>query len=201
MPARVTATSILFADGTALTTKFGIIPQNSVTIFYQASAPPRWTKSTTHNDKTLRVVSGTGGGSGGSSPFATVFPNSLRNISGTSPISGSVGNHTLDLSQIPSHAHDNGGSIGLNGVPAVFAPEIAVDEYGNSFETGNQVFVGWSGGDVANGSGWGRNTQIIAQSAGGGGAHSHPWSGNAFFSQNIDLRVQYIDIISCNFDG
>jgi len=186
MPARLTVTSILFADGTALTTKFGIIAQDSVTFFYQASAPPRWTKSTTHNDKTLRVVSGTGGGSGGSSSFTTVFPNSLRNISGTNPISGSVGNHTLDVSQIPSHTHGNGGSIELNAVPANTNPDGS--------------FASWNGGDVSRAAGWSRFS-TIAPSAGGGEDHNHPWSGNAVFSQNIDLRVQYIDIISCNFDG
>lgn len=44
---------INFASGTAL-------------CFYQASAPTGWTKQTIQNDKFLRVVSGTGGGTGGS---------------------------------------------------------------------------------------------------------------------------------------
>lgn len=35
-------------------------------VFYQAAAPLGWTKDTSQNDKALRVVSGTGGGSGGS---------------------------------------------------------------------------------------------------------------------------------------
>jgi hypothetical protein len=201
MAAKLTSTGITFSDGTTLTTKFGIIPQNSVTIFYQASAPPRWSKSTTHNDKTLRVVSDTGGGSGGSLPFATVFPNSLQNVSVTNAISGSVGNHTLDTNQIASHAHDNGGSVGLAfEAEAVYTPELASDGYGNLYETGNQIFIGWSNGDVAYGAGWTRSFPGAAAN-GGGQAHSHPWSGNAVFSQNIDLRVQYIDIISCNFDG
>ena len=42
-------------------------------VFYQASAPTGWTKSTSHDNKALRVVSGTGGGSGGSSSFTSVF--------------------------------------------------------------------------------------------------------------------------------
>jgi hypothetical protein len=172
MASKVTSTGITFSDNTILTTKFGIIPQNSVTIFYQASAPPRWTKSPTHNDKTLRVVSGTGGGSGGTNSFTTVFPTSLKNISETNAISGSVGNHTLVTSQIASHEHGNGGTVGLSG----------------------------GGGDVAAGAGWTRSAPGVPDN-GGGGAHNHPWSGSAVFSQNIDLRVQYIDIISCNFDG
>ena len=41
------------------------IPNGSVMVFFQASAPTGWTKVTTQNDKTLRVVSGSGGGTGG----------------------------------------------------------------------------------------------------------------------------------------
>ena len=186
MAARITPTGILFGDNTTLTSKFGIIPQNSLTIFYQGSAPLRWTKSTAHNNKTLRVVSGTGGGSGGTSAFTTVFPNSLRNVSGTYPISGSVGNHTLTTARIASHAHGNGGTVQLNAVPALFNP------------AGN--FAGWNGGDVSRAAGWTRVSPGTANN-GSGGAHAHPWSGSASFSQNIDLRVQYIDVISCNFDG
>ena len=170
MPARVTATSILFADGTTLTTKFGIIPQNSVTIFYQASAPPRWTKSTTHNDKTLRVVSGTGGGSGGSLSFSSAFPTSLTTVSAFNiPVSGSVGNHTLTISQLPSHTHVSG-VIGLTP----------------------------GSGDVGAGGGWNRSFPSWV-AGGGGGAHAHPWSGSVNFSQNIDFRVQYVDVIICTF--
>ena len=201
MAAKLTSTGITFGDGTTLTTKFGIIPQNSVTIFYQASAPPRWTKSLTHNDKTLRVVSGTGGGSGGSVSFTTVFPNSLKNVSETNAISGSVGGHTLGINQIASHGHDNAGSVQLVfEAEAMYEPEYASDEYGNLYETGNQIFVGYSNGDVGYGAGWYRSSPGVAGN-GSGEAHSHPWSGSAGFSQNIDLRVQYIDIISCDFDG
>lgn len=47
-------------------------PVGTAMIFAQTSAPTGWTKSTTHNDKALRVVSGTAS-SGGSSSFSTVF--------------------------------------------------------------------------------------------------------------------------------
>jgi hypothetical protein len=171
----LTSTGIQFSDGTILTTKFGIIPDNTVTIFYQTSAPPRWTKSLTHNDKILRVVSGNlgdGGASGGTSSFSTVFPTSLKTVTGTFPVSGGVGNHTLALSQIASHGHNNGGSVGLSP----------------------------GGGDVSFAAGWSRSSPGVGNN-GSGGAHSHPWAGNAVFSQSLDLRVQYIDVISCIFDG
>ena len=40
-------------------------------LFAQTSAPTGWTKSTSHNKKALRVVSGTG--SGGNQTFNTIF--------------------------------------------------------------------------------------------------------------------------------
>jgi hypothetical protein len=171
MPARLTSSGILFGDSTSLTSKYGIVPQNSVSIFFQSAAPTGWTKSTAHNDKTLRVVSGTGGGSGGSSSFSSVFPTSLRPVSVPSvPMSGTVGNHTLTTPQLPSHPHPAGGSIGLSP----------------------------GGGDVASGAGWTR-TSPAGGNAGGGGAHAHPWSGTASFTADLDLRVQYIDVILCTF--
>ncbi len=55
-----TPTTGYFASGTALP-------------FYQTAAPTGWTKSTTNNDKAMRVVSGSGGVSGGTTAFTSVF--------------------------------------------------------------------------------------------------------------------------------
>lgn len=66
-------------------------------LFAQTAAPTGWTKSTTHNDKALRVVSGTAG-SGGSVAFSTAMAN--------------TGATTLSTSQMPSHTHDVLGSYG-----------------------------------------------------------------------------------------
>ena len=168
---RLTSTGILFPDGTTLTSKYGVIPQGAVAVFYQSAAPTGWTKSTTHNDKALRVVSGTGGGSGGSIAFSSAFPNSLKSISSTFPVTGTVGNTTLGTTTIPNHSHANGGSIGLSP----------------------------GGGDVSSGAGWTRNSPGTGNS-GGGGAHTHPWSGTASFSASIDVRCQYIDVIIASFN-
>lgn len=45
---------------------FDRIEADTVMVFGQASTPAGWTKQTTQNDKALRIVSGSGGGSGGS---------------------------------------------------------------------------------------------------------------------------------------
>jgi hypothetical protein len=50
-----------------------LLEEGTVCVFYQAAAPTGWTKVTTHNDKAIRIVSGTGGGSDGSTAFTTVF--------------------------------------------------------------------------------------------------------------------------------
>jgi len=61
MAATLTATGLTFDDGTSLNSKYGVLAQGTVSVFFQSSAPTGWTKVTTHNDKALRVVSGTGG--------------------------------------------------------------------------------------------------------------------------------------------
>jgi hypothetical protein len=70
-------------------------------LFQQTAAPTGWTKQTTHNDKTLRVVSGSAS-SGGTSAFTTVFTNQTPTIT-TSGLS--AGATTLTVAQMPSHAH------------------------------------------------------------------------------------------------
>jgi hypothetical protein len=72
-------------------------PSGTLMLFQQTSAPTGWTKQTTHDNKALRVVSGSAS-SGGSVAFTTAFA--------SQGVSGSVGNTTLSTSQMPSHAHN-----------------------------------------------------------------------------------------------
>ena len=82
------SSSALFVSGTAL-------------VFAQTAAPTGWTKSTTHNDKALRVVSGSAS-SGGSVAFTTAFASQA--VAGTNA-SGAVSAHTLTTAEMPSHDH------------------------------------------------------------------------------------------------
>ena len=90
----------MFADGseqaTAATAAASAFPTGTVMLFAQTTAPTGWTKSTAHNDKALRVVSGTAG-SGGTVAFTSAFASQAVNAS--------VGNTTLTTAQMPSHAH------------------------------------------------------------------------------------------------
>ena len=78
-------------DGTMSWTTAGAggVESGTKMLFWQASAPNDWTQDTTHNNKGLRVVSGTGGGNGGTTDW-------------TSPTGGT---HTLSTAQMPSHNH------------------------------------------------------------------------------------------------
>lgn len=70
------------------------LPSGTKQIFVQTAAPTGWTKDTTHNDKALRVVSGTAS-NGGIDSFSTTFGAGKTTAS-----------HTLTTPQIPSHAHN-----------------------------------------------------------------------------------------------
>ena len=62
-----------------------VFPSGTAMLFAQTTAPTGWTKSTTHNDKALRVVSGTAS-SGGSVAFSSAFISQA--------VSGSIGSTT-----------------------------------------------------------------------------------------------------------
>lgn len=82
-------------------TETGDVPSGSAMLFMQASAPVGWQQVTTHNDKALRVVSGTGNGTGGSVAFETAFAS--KSVTGS--IGGNTANHQLTLDEIPAHTH------------------------------------------------------------------------------------------------
>lgn len=91
-------------------------PAGTAMLFAQASAPTGWTKSTTHNDKALRVVSGTSGGSAaGSVAFSTVFGRTASDAS------------SLSIAQLASHAHDFTDSNDNSGIPYINLSSSAVD--------------------------------------------------------------------------
>lgn len=83
------------AGATGATGPIGV-ETGTVMLFAQTAAPTGWTKITTHNDKTLRVVSGTAS-SGGTTAFTSVFASRTP--------AGTVDNTTLTSTQMPSHNH------------------------------------------------------------------------------------------------
>ena len=153
-------------DGSLLT-GLAAFPTGTLMLFQQTAAPTGWTKQTTHNDKALRVVSGTAS-SGGTSAFTTVFANQTPTITTTGLSAGAT---TLSTAQMPSHNHSytaaskTGGTGGLTPQP------------------------NWSGDDPSMGNATGTMT-----STGGNGSHTHSIAGSAT-SSAITLNVQYVDLI------
>jgi len=187
--ARLTSTGILFdlADSAnSINTFYWLYPAGTRKFFFQANAPTGWTKVATHDNKALRVVSGTGGGSGGTTNFTTVLSASsgqlITTINDTftinlAPGTGqNIGNHTLSLTQLPDHTH-----------PSLFGP------------TGGSGSTPFSNAGARQTSG-----SLATGPAGGGGSHSHPFSGSATIndtaSTGIDLAVRYVDIILCSLN-
>ena len=180
-------------------------PSGTSMLFQQTAAPTGWTKQTTHNDKALRIITGTVG-TGGSSAFSTAFgtpsvaggsvsgnPGTNQTVSAGNlavSISGNISNTTLSTSQIPSHRHHL--------------------SYAES--AGNQ----WVNGRAQ--SGFNNNTTIFTGYEGGGGSHNHghnlsgsmtgspTLSGNitagnlAVGSSTASINVQYVDFIIANKD-
>lgn len=103
-------------------------PSGTLMLFQQTSAPTGWTKQTTHNDKALRVVSGTAS-SGGTTAFTTVFADQTPTIT-TSGLSAAA--TTLTVAQIPSHTH---GSV-LTTTPQNYRDGAEFNFYYSSGSTG-----------------------------------------------------------------
>lgn len=194
VPAPGTSGNILQSNGTIWTSAANPPPFSSGTLmlFQQTSAPTGWTKQTTHNDKALRVVSGSAS-TGGSVGFTTAFASqavsgSIANTTAGGSISVdtsglSAGATTLSTSQIPSHTHS---------------------------------IVGSNSGGTSNGGYFQERTtyeRVYATGAqGGGGSHSHSISGSAtstftgtahnhtFTGTAINLAVSYVDLIIASKD-
>ena len=177
MAAEITSNGIQFSDSTQINSRGWMTPDNTKMFFFQSSAPTHWVKSTSHDNKMLRVVSGSGSGSGGSISFDSLSGKSQSfNWSSNSP----TGNHTLSSNRIPSHTHSTMGT-GLSPFP----------------QNPNGTF---NGGDVNKGPGWSRSTDSTG-GVSGPSQHSHPFSASGTTpSLSLNINVQYIDIIQCTFD-
>lgn len=140
-------------------------PSGTLMLFQQTAAPTGWTKQTTHNDKTLRVVSGAAG-SGGSTAFTSVFTS--RTPSGSVSVSNAA--VTLSESQIPSHTHT-----------------FTVTEADDNNHSGN-------GNNSAANADAGINGSVTTAGTGGGGSHTHNNTAS-FSGTAMDFAVQYVDLI------
>jgi hypothetical protein len=148
-----------------------VFPSGTVMLFVQTSAPTGWTKSTTHDNKALRVVSGSVT-TGGSVAFTTAFASQA--VAGSVGTSGAT---TLSTSQIPSHTHT--------------APGVVL---WSTYNGGNPPDL-FSGTTAAANSGTPSSTYYGPNTGATGGGGSHDHSGGTFTGTAINLAVQYVDVI------
>ena len=133
-------------------------PAGTKLLFHQAAAPTGWTKQTTVNDATLRVVSGTtGGGTGGSVAFSTLFA-----AGKTVTLSGNVGATTLTTAQMPKHGHT------LNKRPG-YSTLTDVARVASGYPADGSPYTSTT--DIAN--------------TGGSTSHTHTLSGKATIALNV----------------
>tara|TARA_R100000742_G_C4266484_1_gene84593 strand:+ start:35 stop:1090 length:1056 start_codon:yes stop_codon:yes gene_type:complete len=151
----VTATT--FVGSGANLTGVEPFPSGTKQVFYQASAPTGWTQDTAAalGNAAMRVVVGTGGGTGGSDTFQTTFGSSRTlttgaiPVSGSVSVSGSVGSTTLSVPTIASHCH--------------CSAQPNRDNPSGSRSAG----CGATGG---------HSSDFPTSDNGGGGSHTHPFS-------------------------
>ena len=205
----------------------GAFPSGTVMLFGQTAAPTGWTKLTTHDNKALRVVSGTAG-SGGTVAFTTAFASqavsgslSTTAVSGTTDsttaggsissttATGTVGSTTLDATTIPSHTH------------FVAAAQAGAQALTNTNWL-NRTYDGTTNLDYALRGGTTVATLGLSSATGSSGSHTHTFTGTShghtftgtghthtfstaahghtFTGTAINMAVQYVDVILASKD-
>ena len=112
------ADTVLTSDGTDISWAAAggggtEIPSGTLMLFNQTAAPTGFTKSTTHNDKAIRITSGTVG-TGGSVAFETAFASQAVSVAAT----------TIAISTMAAHKHvagfagvNSSASFGVSSAP------------------------------------------------------------------------------------
>lgn len=154
----------------------GEFAAGTVMLFAQTSAPTGWTKGSTHNDKTLRVVTGTAS-SGGSTAFTTVF--TARSV----PTTDST---TLSTSQIPAHQHF---------IASTDAGNTALTASNYVSTQANFGATNYANYALYSNTGLTAATLGLSSSTGGGTGHTHA------VSTTMDFAVQYVDVILATRDS
>jgi hypothetical protein len=139
-------------------------PSGTVMVFYQTAAPTGWTKSTSHNNKALRVVSGNGGGNGGTHDLSS--PPSLAHVH-----TAAAHTHTAAAHTHTSAAHSHGDNFSAAAHTLTIA-QMPSHNHGISRTTASPYQ------NVRNDGGGNGGYTTYSSSTGGGGSHSHSISGS-----------------------
>ena len=176
-------------------------PTGTKMLFQQTSAPSGWTKVTTHNNKALRVVSGTAG-TGGSNAFTNTLAS--RGITANSGNTTAGGNVSVSVANTTAGGNISvgnttaGGNLSINNANTsgtVNSHTLSVNEmpshnhtwpaggHNQRARTGGGVQVVYPGGNSTNSYSSGNqiflSANVPVNSTGGNGGHSHGFSGSA----------------------
>lgn len=149
-------------------------PSGTAMLFAQTAAPTGWTKSATHNNKALRVVTGTAS-SGGSTAFTSVFTS-----------------RTIAEANLPSHTHSFSATTSSDGDHTHGISATRRDDTTRGSGTTSRLEdleIGSAGNDDGTTTTDGAHTHTISGTSGATG------SGTA-----MDFAVQYVDVIIATKD-
>ena len=164
-------------------------PSGTNMLFKQTSAPTGWTKMTTHNNKALRVVSGTAS-SGGSNAFTNTL--SSRGITANSGNATQGGNVSVSIANGTGGGNVSianttaGGNVSISSVSTsgnvnshtLSSNEMPSHSHGTNACGGYSDNRGNAGGGYTTGR-LGSRSCSNTNSAGGNGGHSHGFSGSS----------------------
>lgn len=156
------------------------IPAGTAMLFAQTAAPTGWTKSTTHDNKALRVVSGAAS-SGGSVAFTTAFTSQA--------VTGTNLGYALTAADIPIHNHTATSTVTDPGHFHTYSNFTGPG--GNGYGAGTQTNATPNTSTETTGI----TVATTTANTGGGGTHTHTFTGTA-----INLAVQYVDVIIATKD-
>ena len=134
-------------------------------LFQQTSAPVGWTKDTTHDNKALRVVTGTAG-SGGSVNFTTAFANQ------------SVGGTALTEANLPAHLHTFSGNTGNQSADHTHSGTTAS-------ENQNHTHSGTTGGESAD------HAHFFSAGTSGANTHYHTGGERYIVKTSYDQDIRF----------
>lgn len=145
------------------------------TLFYQAAVPTGWTKDVTQNNKFLRVVNDTGGGSGGSSAASATI---------------TLAHSAHSLTAAPDHTH------AIDHVHFLATASVSLSSPGGTLPTimsvaGRLFKANNSGATSGTKLKWLLDEEAIT--TGSAGSHNH--GGNSTGSALTDIAFAYADII------
>lgn len=161
------------------TYNFGrLLVATTVAAFGQAAAPTGWTKSVANDNKGLRVVSGTGGGTGGTAGFGSTIP-----LAHTHSIT-SQADHTHTT---PNMAHNLRSLDNVLTQPVFTANSVSVDG------TGQLITMTGGAGTITVVQG--QTDSLGAGTTSAAGTHAH---GGTTGSALADTTLAYFDVIHCS---